>query len=218
MHNDGAVRLLPEFRRQLCSGKIPSHSHVVFANRSLAVPFVIQTMPFHGFRYARSKCPRHLSSTSIKPRQNHATLNFGLIWKSSHEIDVASMPKAPMPALRTPFKLLTVFIWLSIFPKLSSECWKGTVPNCIWVGYQRTRRSNLRLRRRVLQPNNRLKSSQRRQRRLERYQEVVELNRSGYSQRAIADRLHMEAEDRPSFSPCRWFSRAKTAEKSSAKS
>jgi transposase len=37
-----------------------------------------------------------------------------------------------------------------------------------------------------------LKSSQRRQRRLERYQEVVELNQSGYSQRAIADRLHME--------------------------
>ena len=37
-----------------------------------------------------------------------------------------------------------------------------------------------------------LKSSQRRQRRLERYQEVVELNRAGYSQRAIADRLHME--------------------------
>jgi len=37
-----------------------------------------------------------------------------------------------------------------------------------------------------------IKSSQRRERRLERYQEVVELNRSGYSQRAIADRLHME--------------------------
>jgi transposase len=36
-----------------------------------------------------------------------------------------------------------------------------------------------------------IKSSQRRQRRLERYQEVVELNRSGYSQRATADRLHM---------------------------
>jgi hypothetical protein len=64
------------------------------------------------------------------------------------------MPTAPMPALRTPFKLLTVFIWWSIFPKLSTECWKGTVPNYIWVGYQRTRQSNLRLRRRASQPNN----------------------------------------------------------------
>lgn len=37
-----------------------------------------------------------------------------------------------------------------------------------------------------------IKSSQRRQRRLDRYEEVVELDRSGYSQRAIADRLHMQ--------------------------
>src|SRR6476469_6082954 len=54
--------------------------------------------------------------------------NNNLVWKSSHEIDVASMPKLPMPALRTPFRLPIVFIWLSIFPKLSSECWKATVP------------------------------------------------------------------------------------------
>jgi transposase len=38
----------------------------------------------------------------------------------------------------------------------------------------------------------RIKSSQRRQRRLERYEQVVELHRSGYSQRAIADTLHMQ--------------------------
>jgi transposase len=37
-----------------------------------------------------------------------------------------------------------------------------------------------------------IKSRQRRQRRLERYEQVVELNRSGYSQRAIADTLHMQ--------------------------
>ena len=58
-----------------------------------------------------------------------------LVWKSSHEIDVACMPKGLMLALRTPFRLLIVFIWLSIFLKLSSECWKATVPNCIWVWY-----------------------------------------------------------------------------------
>jgi transposase len=37
-----------------------------------------------------------------------------------------------------------------------------------------------------------IKSSQRRQRRLERYEQVVELHRSGYSQRAIADILHLQ--------------------------
>jgi transposase len=57
-----------------------------------------------------------------------------------------------------------------------------------------------------------IRSQQRRQRRVEQYDKVVELHAAGYSQSAIAESLHIQRKDGSALATSRWLSRTKEAD------